>query len=424
MKPEDTKIDIFLNHGDSLLPVGTMGFIGADGAPTPRFAYDRAWLRPAMSFVATGGAFSIDPEAPLGEGSYYPENGSFFRGISDSAPGSWGRKIIRCHIGYKPHDGANSCKDLFEHDYLLAVRDLHRIGALRFQVRGEAEFSNSSVDKSLSLMSLGSAHTAAINFEHGKESVEECSLLLNHGASLGGARPKVSVVDDHGELHIAKLPKDSDRYSVERWEAIALILAKNAGMNVSEHKLINLSARKVLLSKRFDREGDTRIPFMSAMARLRATDGEQGSYLDLIDIINLENTDPAKDKRELFRRVCFSILISNVDDHLRNHGFLQVNGAWELSPLYDVNPVPPTVRPRILTTLIDYDSSACSLRSLIDTIEHYGIKTSEGIEIIKEVAKVTAEWRSVAISVGATRPELELMKEAFEHDDSMLAKEL
>ena len=172
------------------------------------------------------------------------------------------------------------------------------------------------------------------------------------------------------------------------------------------------------------RNGRVRIPFMSAMARLQAVDGEEGSYLDLLDNLVYEGANPKADREELFRRVAFSILISNVDDHLRNHGFLYAGNGWRLSPLYDVNPVPTDLKPRILSTRIDFDSATCSIPLLLETCESYGLSRSSAAALVKKIGDVTAHWRQVAEQLGAPRHEIERMSSAFEHEDSDRAAKL
>lgn len=207
---------------------------------------------------------------------------------------------------------------------------------------------------------------------------EDLQLIFAPGSSLGGARPKASVIDQHGHLAIAKFPKETDGYSMETWEKIALRLARQAGIATPAHALIEVAGKKVMLSRRFDREGAIRIPFLSAMAMMGAKDGERGSYSEIVDAITQYGAQGKTDAHALYRRIAFNVLISNVDDHLRNHGFLWLGKTgWSLSPAYDLNPVPTDLKARVLTTNIDLDEGACSLDLLEQASEYFGLTLAQ-----------------------------------------------
>jgi serine/threonine-protein kinase HipA len=232
-----------------------------------------------------------------------------------------------------------------------------------------------------------------------------------------GRGPRASVIDTRGRLAIAKFPKESDEYSIETWEEIALRLAERAGIETPDHELVRLAGKAVLLSRRFDREGARRIPFLSAMAMLGARDGEGGSYPEIVDALARHGTQATQDAHALYRRVAFNVLISNVDDHLRNHGFLWRDRAgWTLSPAYDLNPVPTDLKARVLTTHIDLVESTCTVDLLESSAEYYGLSLAKARGIIKEVASVTRIWRTVAQDAGASAAEINRMSSAFEHD--------
>jgi serine/threonine-protein kinase HipA len=217
---------------------------------------------------------------------------------------------------------------------------------------------------------------------------------------------------------IAKFPKESDEYSIERWEAVALRLAGLAGIRIPEHELISVVDKPVLLSRRFDRQGGTRVPFLSALSMLGFTDGEHGSYPELVDALTEHGAQALADAHELYRRMVFNVLISNVDDHLRNHGFLWAGpNGWALSPAYDLNPTPADVRPRILTTNINLDEGTCDLQLVLSAAEYFGLSTAAAQAIIKQVATATATWRDVARAAQANPHEIRRMASAFEHDD-------
>lgn len=202
------------------------------------------------------------------------------------------------------------------------------------------------------------------------------------------------------------------------WEEIALLLAEQAGIITPQHELIDVAGKKVLLSRRFDRDGAVRIPFLSAMAMMEAKDGERGSYPEIVDALAECGAQGKTDAQALYRRVVFNVLISNVDDHLRNHGFLWLGKkGWSLSPAYDLNPVPTDVKERVLTTNIDLDEGTCSLDLLEESSEYFALTLAHARAIIKEVATVTATWRETARTVGARTAEINRMASAFEHDD-------
>lgn len=205
---------------------------------------------------------------------------------------------------------------------------------------------------------------------------------------------------------------------METWEEIALRLAGQAGIATPQHELIDVAGKAVMLSRRFDRDGAIRIPFLSAMAMMGAKDGERGSYPEIVDALAQHGAQGKTDAHALYRRVVFNVLISNVDDHLRNHGFLWLGKAgWSLSPAYDLNPVPTDLKARVLTTNIDLDEGTCSLDLLEAASEFFAFTLPQARAIIKEVATVTATWRDTAKAVGARSAEIGRMASAFEHDD-------
>jgi len=205
---------------------------------------------------------------------------------------------------------------------------------------------------------------------------------------------------------------------METWEEVALRLAARAGIDTPRHELIEVAGKAVLLSRRFDRAGAVRIPFLSAMAMMAAKDGERGSYPEIVDALAQHGAQGKTDAHALYRRVVFNVLISNVDDHLRNHGFLWLGKAgWSLSPAYDLNPAPTDLKARVLTTNIDLDEGTCSLDLLEAASGFFGLTLPQARAIIKEVATVTATWRDAAKAVGARSAEINRMASAFEHDD-------
>ncbi len=241
---------------------------------------------------------------------------------------------------------------------------------------------------------------------------------LAPGSSLGGARPKASVRDRDGHLAIAKFPNKGDEYNTVLWEAVALTLAARAGIPVPSWRLETVADKAVFLLRRFDREQGARIPFVSAMSMLDARDTEARSYLEFVDILRQHGAAPKQDMHALWRRIVFNILISNTDDHLRNHGFLWAGPAgWRLSPAYDLNPVPTDIKPRVLSTAIDLDDGTASLKLALEVSGYFELTADEARRIAAEVGKAVAAWRKVAASLGLTRAEIDRMASAFEHED-------
>lgn len=247
---------------------------------------------------------------------------------------------------------------------------------------------------------------------------EDLRLLLAPGSSLGGARPKASVRDRDGHLAIAKFPNKGDEVNAVLWEAAALTLAAKAGISVPEWRLETVAGKPVLLLRRFDREQGRRVPFLSAISMLDARDHEVRSYLEFVDVLRQHGAAPKEDMHALWRRIVFSILISNTDDHLRNHGFLWVGPAgWRLAPAYDLNPVPTDIKPRVLTTAIDLDDGAASLKLALDVAAYFELSKDDARQIAAQAGQAVNSWRRVAASLGLTQAEIDRMASAFEHQD-------
>ena len=382
------------------------------GTETIIFEYDGEWLKDPDRF-------SLEPALALGRGAFAPPAGlATYGSIGDSAPDSWGRRLMqRAERRFAEREG-RAVRTLLESDYLLGVTDETRLGALRFRWVGDNLFQAPVRTGVPTLLALGRLLQVTERILRDEETDEDLQLIFAPGSSLGGARPKASVIDGHGHLHIAKFPKETDDYSIETWEEIALRLASRAGIATPTHELIDVAGKKVMLSRRFDRQGAIRIPFLSAMAMMGARDGERGSYPEIVDVLAEHGAQGKTDAHALYRRVVFNVLISNLDDHLRNHGFLWLGtSGWSLSPAYDLNPVPTDLKARVLSTNIDLDEGTCSLDLLEEASEFFALTLAQARSVIKDVAAVTSTWRDTARSVGARATEISRMASAFEHDD-------
>jgi len=391
----------------------------ARGVETMVFEYAAGWL-------ADRDRFSLEPALALTRGAFAPPAGrSMFGSLGDSAPDTWGRRLMQRAERRQAVRAGRAVRTLTESEYLLGVSDEARLGALRFRWVGDEVFLAPTYAGVPAWIELGRLLEVTERVLRDEETDEDLRLIFAPGSSLGGARPKASVIDQHGHLSIAKFPKETDDYSMETWEEIALRLADRAGIVTPRHELLRVAGKAVLLSRRFDRVGRMRIPFLSAMAMTGSKDGERGSYPEIVDALTQHGAQAKTDAEALYRRVVFNVLISNVDDHLRNHGFLWLGKTgWSLSPAYDLNPTPTDLKARVLTTNIDLDEGTCSIDLLEAAAQYFGLGLTSARAIIKGVAIATATWRDVAKEVGARAAEITRMTSAFEHDDRARASAL
>lgn len=382
------------------------------GKETIGFEYASSWLEDPE-------CFALEPSLGLIRGTFNPAGGqAVFGSIGDSAPDTWGRRLMQRAERRQAEREGRAVRTLPESAYLLGVADETRLGALRFRWAGENGFRAPIVAGVPALVDLGHLLAITERILRDEETDDDLRMIFAPGSSLGGARPKASVIDRHGHFSIAKFPKESDEYSLETWEEIAMRLAERAGISTPHHELIKVAGKPVLLSRRFDRAGSARIPFLSAMAIMAAKDGERGSYPEMVDVLSSHGAQARTDAHSLYRRVVLNVLISNVDDHLRNHGFIRLGKAgWSLAPAYDLNPVPTDLKARVLTTNISLDEGTCSLDLLEASSEYFGLTLARARSIIKEVAMVTSGWRQVAREVGARPAEANRMASAFEHEE-------
>ena len=378
---------------------------------TASFEYDKDWLSDPLRFA-------LEPALTLGPGPFHSSR-ALFGSIGDSAPDRWGRALMRRAERRRAGNEGKTARTLREIDFLLMVDDEARQGALRFKTTLAGPFLAKDGKKKIPpLIELPRLLAAAENVLSDKESDEDMRLLLAPGSSVGGARPKASVRDRDGQLAIAKFPNAGDEIDTVLWEAVALTLAGKAGVIVPQWRLENVAKRSVLLLRRFDRLGGTRIPFVSSMSMLNARDNEQRSYMEFVDILRQVGAAPIEDMRALWRRIVLSILISNTDDHLRNHGFLYADSAgWRLSPAYDINPVPLDLRPRVLSTAIDLDDATASLDLALQVATYFEISADDAYQIAYEVGTAVSAWRNVAANLGLAASQIERMETAFEHAD-------
>jgi len=390
------------------------------GSNSATFEYDKSWLTQPEHF-------SLEPALTLGPGPFHtPSDKPLFGAIGDSAPDRWGRVLMRRAERRRAEKEGTTPRTLSEIDFLLMVEDEARQGALRFAERDGGPFlAAHGPTKIPPLIELPRLLSATERVLADAETDEDLRLLLAPGSSLGGARPKASVRYRDGTLAIAKFPNKDDEINTVLWEAVALTLAAKAGITVPGWRLETVAGKAVLLLRRFDRAAGTRLPFLSAMSMLGANDNETRSYLEFVDALRQYGAAPKEDMHALWRRIALSILISNTDDHLRNHGFLYAGPAgWRLAPAYDLNPVPVDIKPRVLATAIDLDDGTASLQSLLEVASYFELGSDEAHKIAAEVGQAVDTWRKVAAKLGLAETEIDRMASAFEHEDLKAALSL
>ncbi len=382
-------IEILVDHGGDTHLVGRCHYITKRGDQSTVFEYADTWQNCSE-------AFALDPaNMPLEQKQTYSssEKSALPGALRDTAPDRWGQQLVR-----RAFRKAGIRRTLSEIDHLLAISDQTRIGALRYRREGEKTFDrNMHGYRAPPLHRLPELVNAARAVLCNTETAEDLKLLLKEGSPLGGARPKSAVVDTAGCLMIAKFPKNDDDRSIAHGEVMAMNLAAAAGINVARATLLNVKGRPVSLIMRFDREYDRRVPFISAMTLLGVNDGDEATYTDIAEVIRMYSSAPKADLHELWRRIVFNIMVGNLDDHLRNHGFLyDRNDQWRLSPAYDLNPVPLEEKARELSTWISEEGPEADLDLARNAAPYFDLNIDCANAIINEVATVVGEWNRIA----------------------------
>ena len=412
-------IEVDVQIGGQDLPAGRLWRHHHGQRESATFSYREDYLQRAN-------AYELDPRLPLQSGQHQTTLGqALFGAMSDCAPDGWGRRLVRRVEAERAREASTQQRALTEIDFLLGARDDLRQGALRFRARDGEQYLAVDAEGVPDLIMLPRLLNATEELERNEPTSEDLRLLLHGGSSLGGARPKAHVLDTHGHLGIAKFPSPNiDEWDVIRWEAVALELAKAGGINVPEHELHVVEDRPVLVVRRFDRDTSGRVGYLSAMSMLQARDGEQASYLEIAEAIEERSPEVNADLRELWRRIIFTILISNTDDHLRNHGFLRKSTAgWSLSPVFDLNPNPEGAAKQ-LATAIDEHNAQASLATALNVAGLFRLSEADARQIVDELSTATARWQEVARAMGLATPELRRLAPAFEHEQQVAARKL
>jgi serine/threonine-protein kinase HipA len=402
-------VDVYVALGKRDLFAGRLYPHHRRGVESASFIYSDGYL-------ADPDAYALDPSLPLVTGSLQtPVGRALFGAFSDCAPDRWGRTLLARREAARAKEAKTAPRSLSEADVLLDVRDDLRQGALRFRLSEEGPYlaQDSGVPV---LTDLPALLDIAERVESDTADYGDLNRLFRAGSSLGGARPKAHVMDSDGRIAIAKFPSaSSDTWNVMAWEKVALDLARRSGITVPDSRLIRVGERMVLIVDRFDRQGTDRIGYVSAMTMLEASDGDQRSYLEIAQVIEERSPAVTDELRQLWRRMCFTILISNTDDHLRNHGFLHARAeSWRLSPAFDMNPN-PVPGPKELSTAVDFDDFRPSIDTLMGIAEFFRMDAQGAAEVLAQVASAVGYWRAIATSYGLPQVEIERMKPAFEH---------
>jgi serine/threonine-protein kinase HipA len=415
--------------GDEGRLVGTLHYDQNGAREHAAFAYDETWL-------AAAERFALEPNLPLVTGTQFhrraPEGSVFHAAIADTEPDGWGRRVIlrdhakRRQLAKRAGAAAGSAQ-LNAVDFLLAVDDGNRVGALRF--RDEAGVFQRAIEPGrrtapplLELQHLMSASRAV---ETETETAADLAYLRGRGTSLGGLRPKCSVVDDDGMLAIGKFPSVQDERAVTKGEVLAMTLAKVAGLNVAAARIVDGDGVPVALIRRFDRTLDgRRLMYVSAATLLgvESAGALEHSYAEIVDALRVNGAAAQADIEELWRRMAFSILITNVDDHLHNHGFLHAErGLWRLAPAFDLNPFPD--RARELKTWVSAETGPeATVEALMSVIAYFRLSRARAKEILREVERAVAGWRKAGRALGMSDRDLEDFADAFEHSERAAAQ--
>lgn len=397
--------------GESLMPVGQLRFTRNGPRQFSTFAYDPAWIENPR-------AFAVQPDFPLEGGPFHtsgqPGNmrDALAGAFADAAPDTWGRRLLERAYG----------NGLSEFEYLTLSDDSCRQGALRFLDDAGRIIRGRAADAVPRLVDLQAITAIARAYEQGKEiAAEELQALAGAGGS-GGARPKANVRDGD-TLWLAKFTSVHDQQPIERVEVATLRLAQACGIRTPAVRLeLADTPFPVALIQRFDRRGATRIPYISARTALGKTGTELGSYTEIVDFIRANAADPQADFQELFLRLLFTILVSNKDDHLKNHGFLYVgSGRWRLSPVFDVNPAPDR-NPHLETAIIEGGAHDRSIRLALEACEFFEIADHDARRIIRETAqRVSDGWRETLRSAGVLGRQAREYEGAFINDQTEIA---
>ncbi|MCQ4034837.1 type II toxin-antitoxin system HipA family toxin [Kaistella montana] len=392
--------------------IGVLSAHQAKGRKAFSFTYDQQWL-------LSGHQYLIDPDLQFFAGQQFANGKENFGVFLDSMPDIWGRTLMKRREAQLAKANGVSAKTLYDVDFLLGVYDETRMGALRFKLDMNGDFLDNNSEKSTPPWStVSELQQAVVHYENDKDSDvmnKWLEILIAPGSSLGGARPKANILDENKHPWIAKFPSKNDSIDKAAWEYLAYKLALDARINMAECKIEKIiRSHHTFFTKRFDRVGNERIHFASAMTMTGNNEetikNQPASYLDLVAFIQDYGTNVNENLEQLWRRIIFNIAISNTDDHLRNHGFILSKEGWLLSPAYDLN---PSIDKNGLALNIDMDNNALDFDLAKSVGTYFRLPEKQMDNIIKEVFSAVKNWKGIAEQIGISRAEQELMTKAF-----------
>jgi serine/threonine-protein kinase HipA len=411
--PKRTQLDVFLGQAEK--PLGRLIFVKDGQRAFSQFSYSEAWLTDIQSFD-----ISTDLQRQSGYQLRKPQSKNdscFFLALADTEPDAWGRRVIaRAHAKARAKDV--TLKPLTEMDYLSCVDDFSRVGALR--LRDEKGQYLRSVPKgeraTPAFLELEQILLASRAVEMSQETAADLAYLQGKGTSLGGMRPKCTILDADGALSLGKFPSINDERAVTRGEVLALRLAKLAGIDSAQARIVMVQDQPVSMIRRFDRTPQqNRIPYISGATLLQANRDDEHSYTEIIDVMRSMCEHFAEDARQLWRRLVFNHLITNVDDHLQNIGFLYSgNNQWRLSPAFDLNPFPDK-DPESKTWLSEDTGPITSIEQLLSQAFRFELSQPQAQAVLDEVVRAVKRWKEVANEpeVGFQAREITDFKPAF-----------
>jgi serine/threonine-protein kinase HipA len=392
--------------------LGTLAAHQGKGRKTFSFSYDEKWLETEKPLL-------FDPDITWNKGQQFPIGKSNFGIFNDAMPDTWGRTLMKRREAQIAKEEKRVVKNLHDMDFLLGVNDESRMGALRFKLQEKEPFLNNDQARPTppwsSVRELQHGISLIESDKDNKEVRKWLSILLAPGSSLGGARPKANIIDEKGNLWIAKFPSKEDTIDKAAWEFLSYKLATKAGIEMAECKIEKISGKYfTFFTKRFDRLKHKRVHFASAMTMTGNNEDtikdNHPSYLDIAEFIQFNESNNTKELHQLWRRMVFNIAISNTDDHLRNHGFILTKNGWQLSPAYDIN---PSIDKDGLSLNIDSDNNALDFDLAKSVGQYFQLKEKQMDDILKEIKGVVKNWKTEATKIGISKAEIGLMSSAF-----------
>lgn len=411
---DNTNIWVYAHWKDMAEPkcIGILTAQQAKGRKAFSFAYDRDWINSKEQIL-------LDPDIAWFSGSQYPVGKGNFGVFLDSMPDTWGRTLMKRRAAQHANTLKKPVPMLYDIDFLLGVHDFCRMGALRFKLDSNGPFMDndpgSPIPPWTTIRELQYAAEVIESNEDSEEAKKWLNVLLAPGSSLGGARPKANILDTNNQLWIAKFPSKSDTIDKGAWEYLVYLLAKNAGIKMSESTLEKVAGKyRTFFTKRFDRENQHRIHFASAMTMTGKNEelirDDMPSYLEIAEFIQFNSCMVENDLEQLWRRIIFNIMVSNTDDHLRNHGFILSPEGWSLAPAFDIN---PSIDKNGLALNIDLYNNALDLKLAKSTGIYFRLNEKEMDRIIEEIFSSVSNWRKIANEIDIARSEQNLMATAF-----------